>query len=345
MEGISTAGRAESKAARRFSVVIPTRNRLGSLKKALETVFAQDYPPDRFEVIVVNDGSVDGTWEYLQRVQAERPAWTVTLVDLGKNHGIPFARNAGVRASSGEIIAFIDDDCIASANWLKALDDAYLRHPQTVAAGVRLENMHPQSLIARYVHCNHIYAMNTLHLPESARLSDIRKNFRQPDGDCAVKGCGAGHNSYRRRVFDEAGLFDEGIPYAEDVEFNIRLSGHYGANQIRYTGAAAISHDYNTSLLPFLRQFCRYGLGGRSFRRIRDGHSREKNPGFWFHRLYTANFMVAASLEAKKNTGELAPLLALSALAHICLLAGEAYQTLKEDDDSPGPHQPPVLPR
>ena len=85
-----------------FSVVIPTHNRVHFLASALETVWQQRFPA--FEVIVVDDGSNDGTKEYLRNLG------TKLRVITQANSGPGAARNAGVRAARGDYVAFLDDD-------------------------------------------------------------------------------------------------------------------------------------------------------------------------------------------------------------------------------------------
>jgi glycosyltransferase involved in cell wall biosynthesis len=91
-----------------ISVVMPVYNGETTIGPALDSLLAQDYLQDRYEVIVVNDGSTDGT----AKVVAERP--TVRYVELPRNMGIPHALNAGLVAAKGEIFVTFDDDCQAS---------------------------------------------------------------------------------------------------------------------------------------------------------------------------------------------------------------------------------------
>lgn len=87
-----------------FSVIIPTYNRLESLKKALNSVFIQSY--NNYEIIVIDDGSSDGTKEYIASLHNEN-----ILYYWQENSGLPsVARNTGIRLSKGDWIAFLDSD-------------------------------------------------------------------------------------------------------------------------------------------------------------------------------------------------------------------------------------------
>lgn len=88
------------------SVVIPTYNRCDILHRTLPTVFAQDFPPSEYEVIVAIDGSTDETASYLRSL---RPACAFQILEQ-TNQGQAAAKNTGVRAARGELILLLDDD-------------------------------------------------------------------------------------------------------------------------------------------------------------------------------------------------------------------------------------------
>lgn len=98
---------------RRFSIVIPTRDRLESLREVVAAVEAQRDAPD-FELIVVDDGSVDGTLDWLRDHAFSIPSIVLRQDQLGP----AAARNAGVAAAGGERIAFLGDDTVPSPTWL-----------------------------------------------------------------------------------------------------------------------------------------------------------------------------------------------------------------------------------
>ena len=102
----------------RVTVVIPTRNRCSHLGAALDALERQTFPSDDFEVIVVDDGSTDGTATYVdQRARAGR----LVLRMIACDHGGPAAaRNAGASAARAPILAFLDDDVVADPQWLSA---------------------------------------------------------------------------------------------------------------------------------------------------------------------------------------------------------------------------------
>jgi glycosyltransferase involved in cell wall biosynthesis len=100
------------------SVVIPTHNRGEILKHTIESLFSQSYPGDRYEIIVVDNASTDGTEEMIHSIQSEAPC---SLKYFRKeNEGPGAARNLGISKASGDVVAFTDSDCVADHNWLKS---------------------------------------------------------------------------------------------------------------------------------------------------------------------------------------------------------------------------------
>jgi glycosyltransferase involved in cell wall biosynthesis len=104
----------------KISVVIPTYNRRSYLYACLEGVFNQDYNKDNYEVIVVDDGSNDGTFDMLSKYAAKHS--NMKPISYRENRGISYSRNRGVDVSSGKYIAFLDSDCIPLKGWFREIE-------------------------------------------------------------------------------------------------------------------------------------------------------------------------------------------------------------------------------
>jgi len=176
----------------KISIVIPTYNRLSSLKKCLLSVLENDYPD--FEIIIVDDFSEDGTREYLKNSKFQIPNSKFILNE--KNLGASASRNRGIENAQGEWVAFIDDDCQAEKNWLSELVKKFENEKIGFVIG------------------------NTIYFQEG-----YRGNFpeRLVDNDKA-RWPGSGNIAYRKKCLDEIGGFDEkNFFYAnEDTELALR---------------------------------------------------------------------------------------------------------------------------
>jgi len=124
------------------SVVIPTRARPELLRRCLESLLAQKFPHDRCELIVVEDGTEDAEAVVAQMA----PISPVPIRYIRIPHsGHATAYNQGLLQSRHEIVAFIDDDAIASPNWLRGLSDALVerRVENVVGVGGRISTDYP----------------------------------------------------------------------------------------------------------------------------------------------------------------------------------------------------------
>src|SRR5690242_3201579 len=97
-----------------ISVVIPTYNRLNRLKHVIAGLEKQAYQLDDVEVIIISDGSTDGTDAYLNTIKTPLHLITVTQ----PNKGVAAARNRGIELASGNIVLFLDDDVVPTPQLL-----------------------------------------------------------------------------------------------------------------------------------------------------------------------------------------------------------------------------------
>jgi glycosyltransferase involved in cell wall biosynthesis len=115
------------------SVIVCTRNRAPTLVRAAEALLALDYPRDRWELVVVDNGSTDATAQVVAELAAAQPG-LVRIVNEPRA-GLSIARNTGFHAARGEVIAFADDDAFPTVGWLRALVEALLAEGALVAGG------------------------------------------------------------------------------------------------------------------------------------------------------------------------------------------------------------------
>ena len=111
-----------------ISVIIPTWNRRELLRRTVESFFDQTLAPERFEVIVVDDGSTDGTDTMVRELQSTAP-FSLSYRRMSRNGGPVLARNDGAAHARARILAFTDSDCEASKQWLEAAVEAFRQDP------------------------------------------------------------------------------------------------------------------------------------------------------------------------------------------------------------------------
>lgn len=184
-----------------LSVIVPAHNAEGILPRSLGALRNSDLPRDRWELVLVDDGSSDDT-----SLIAARYADTVVTLP-GKPHGPAYARNRGFEVSRGEIIVFIDADCVAHTDTLSrfvALFDAQL---ELGAAFGSYDDRPPASgIMSQYRNLIH-------HHVHHSNAGDVETFW-------------AGAGAIRRDVFAEAGMYDEwhyGRPQIEDIELGARI--------------------------------------------------------------------------------------------------------------------------
>jgi glucosyl-dolichyl phosphate glucuronosyltransferase len=118
-----------------ISVVICTHNRSKYLLKAIQSAVNQTYSKDEYEIIVVDNASTDSTADLVRSYQDVGNLRYIYEPKLG----ISFARNTGWHVAAGRFIAYLDDDAIASPEWVSAIDKAFKMTPSAGAVGGRVD--------------------------------------------------------------------------------------------------------------------------------------------------------------------------------------------------------------
>ncbi len=202
----------------RLSVIIPSRNGLDTLPRAVESVLA--LPVAEIEVIVVDDGSTDGTGDWLANVSA-RDSRVIGL-RRDSNHGVSAARNAGIGAARAPVLGFLDADDI----W----------HPEPIARRLAWHEAHPEAVLS-FAEYQTLLPDGTLqdryaaYCPRFQRFM-AGKTGIVPLGEQAFSLL-AGENPVctssvmaSRAAVLQAGCFDPGLRQAEDWDLWIRLAQH-----------------------------------------------------------------------------------------------------------------------
>jgi GT2 family glycosyltransferase len=193
-----------------ISVVIPTYNRLDTLREVVPTLLAQDLPHERFELLICDSNSNDGTAEYLDGVHARHP--NVRHLP-GPYNGRAMARNAGIAAAQSPIVLFNDSDILASPDLLSVHLTHYGMNPAGTRPSVAVVGWEVQVKdLADYAYKrDHVAERGSLHPPTRTKLSWLY--FL------------TGNASVRRDDLLRVGCFDESFTgYGhEDLELGYRL--------------------------------------------------------------------------------------------------------------------------
>jgi O-antigen/teichoic acid export membrane protein/GT2 family glycosyltransferase len=231
----------------RFSVVVPTYGRPAALEGCLQGLRAQAYPPEQYEVIVVDDGSAPADHAAATALCARYGARLLAQPHAGPGR----ARNHGAAQARGGWLAFTDDDCRPEPGWLEALHAALARHPGA-AVGGPVVNALPRNPYAA----------------ASQALIGFLHGYYNRDADDA--GFLTSNNlALPAADFHALGGFDAALPLAaaEDRELCERWRGL--GRRLVYAPRAVVAHAHTLTVRAFWQQHFRYGRGAHACRLAR----------------------------------------------------------------------------
>jgi len=173
-----------------FSVAICTRNRAALLPGTVRAVLEQDYPKDRYEVLVVDNGSTDDTASVAARLGEE--ATVPFRVVVEPQLGVSAARNRAAREAALDFVAYVDDDTIPGPNWLKALNETIEEHGALVVGG-RVDDVYEHGVaLPSWLACGYIRGFFRLEHTGAPPVFRVQYPFYIGEGNCA----------YARHLFD-----------------------------------------------------------------------------------------------------------------------------------------------
>ncbi len=188
------------------SVVIPTYNRVDRLRRVLDALAAQTTPQEDFEVIIVSDGSTDGTADYLRSGDLPLPVISIEQ----QNSGPAAARNRGIERARGKLVLFLDDDVIPGPELVAEHRQAQAQLSDTVVVGPMLT---PAD-----------HEMPSWVAWEQRMLYKQYEDMNAGKYTATARQFYTGNASLPRKLLTDCGGFDERFRRAEDVELAYRLS-------------------------------------------------------------------------------------------------------------------------
>ena len=218
----------------RVSIVVPVYNEEEMISACLESLLAQRYPKELLEIIIVDNNSTDNSSKLIKK-------YPVKYVFEG-NQGRSAARNTGIAAATGDIIAFTDADCVAGKHWVKSLAGQF-NSPKTGCCTGVTKAVRPGNFIGKII-----------NLIEEYRRKEpydtfAEKYFLDPlFGTCNL--------ACRSEVFKAVGVFDESLEAAEDLDliWRVNLAGYH----IRHSGTAVVAHKLRDKLSELAEFFFVY---------------------------------------------------------------------------------------
>jgi len=184
----------------KISVIIPTYNRKHTLSRAISSVFSQTLKP--FEIIIVDDGSTDGTKEWLSKIYPK-----IQTINQS-NSGVSMARNVGIKIAKGDWIALLDSD------------DEWLTKKLEKQVTSLKEN--PDLL---FCHTNEIWIRNGVRINQSRKHQKYGGHIFEKCLDiCRISPSSA---LFKKSILDDLGGFDEKLPVCEDYDLWIRIAAYY----------------------------------------------------------------------------------------------------------------------
>jgi glycosyltransferase involved in cell wall biosynthesis len=214
------------------SVVVPVRNGERTLDACLRSLVAQEYPADRHEILVVDNGSTDRTPEVIDSHPVRRI--------LEPSRGVSNARNRGIREAQGEIVAFIDGDCVATPTWLREIVEPFSDPEVGCVAG---ELHHVESSTAAQRQATRLLG----------RWQQFAFSSKPPYAITA-------NAAFRRQVFNQIGPFDPRMTRAQDVEIGLRFH-QQSPLRLAYSAGAIARHQHRPTQLGFFRQQLGWAYG------------------------------------------------------------------------------------
>ncbi len=212
------------------SVIIPTFNRAGWVREAVDSVLHQTVKPR--EVLVVDDGSTDGTGDVLSEYGD-----AIRVLRLEENRGVSAARNRGIEAAAGRYVAFLDSDDL----WL----------PRKLEVQMAYVREYPEF---------RIHQTDEIWIRNGVRVNP-GKRHRKPEGwifEPSLHLCLISPSAVmiEKRLFDEVGLFDERYPACEDYDLWLRITCRFPVGLVRQALIVKRGgHSDQLSRLPVLDKY------------------------------------------------------------------------------------------
>jgi len=238
------------------SIIVPSRDSEKTIDKLLNSLFSLNHPKGKYEVIVV-DSSRDKTSEIVKKYPAK-----LFKIPRTKGRNISVASNAGIKASKGEFLAFVDSDCFVGKNWLNDLLGSFSSRDIACAGGKVITT---GNIFDKYVQSAY-----------KSPTRDVNKEYVTDSSNFHKRMWPLGSNFMARKVvINEVRHFDERLRFYEEVDLFWRICKR--GYKLLLIPNAKVKHSYRRSFLGMFNTYVRYGMGC--------GHFCKKYTGSKFAKL------------------------------------------------------------
>ena len=222
------------------SIIIPAHNEEATIGKCLASLENLNYPSDKLEIILINDGSTDSTKKISENQRQRLNYKYLETEGVGPSK----ARNIGLKEASGEYVAFTDADCVVDKEWLSELLKGFIAED---VAGVGGSQDTPDDA-TEFERKFHFFLLSMHFICEYIKKRDKIELVNH------VASCNA---MYKREVIEEVGGFDERLWPGEDVDLDYKIR-HRGY-KMAYNPKAIVAHHRPKNLKSFFNMMKRYG--------------------------------------------------------------------------------------
>ncbi len=213
------------------SVIVPVYNGEKQIRACIEALLNQSYPKSRYEILIVDNGSTDATAELVKK-------YPVRLLEEREIQSSYAARNKGIRNARGEILAFIDSDCVATSTW--------------VEEGVEILNSESADLVGGKVEFVYSKDRTTAELFDSITSMQIESDIKD-------RNIGKTANLFvKSLLFDKIGMFPDSVQSGGDVQWTSRATRN--GFSLVYAPEAIVKHPARR-LKKLLKKQYRVGKG------------------------------------------------------------------------------------
>ncbi len=268
-----------------ISVIIVTHNRSKRLKRCIKTIISNTVLPS--EIVIVDDSDIGKDCrDFIHSLKRGSQKLRFIYKRVHPKKGVSYSRNVGIVNSSGSIVAFIDDDCDASKNWVETMTKSHARHRGAMAITGFVEPRYPRNYWNK--------VLFQFHKDETQQVKETDFLF----------GC---NYSFKRETFDKHKIFfNNNMHYVSEdtyISFMLKKAGF----TLLYDPNIKVKHDFRTGTWEVMKRWFTFGMSDYDFWKLTPSYHAEDadyfRAGGYLNKLLRAPFRIP--LRVFKHIGNL----------------------------------------